>query len=292
MSQSPEPSGAIYDLGYQRYDGPRLGRQNAFEALFWQGVRAAFGLGRRPASKIAPFVLAGLALIPALIYLGVAAIGPGDLDLIATEDYLGVIFVILVLFVAVVAPDIVGRDQRYRTLSLYFTRPIERDDYALTRLAALSAATLAVTLAPQTVLYIGNALASASAWDYLRDEWQEIPSIIASGTVVAVYASAVGLAVACFTGRRAFAMGGIVAVFFLSATLGNILAETVAGGWLLLDPTEQVRATTLLLFASDPDRTEPLGTYGIEPWQGALVLVIVAAAAIAVLIRRYRTIRA
>ena len=58
MSRLPERAGAIYDLGYRRYDGFRLGRRSSMLALFTQGLRSAFGLGRRPASKIAPFALA------------------------------------------------------------------------------------------------------------------------------------------------------------------------------------------------------------------------------------------
>ena len=36
----------IHDLGYRRYEGAREGARGAFRALFWQGVRPMFGLGR------------------------------------------------------------------------------------------------------------------------------------------------------------------------------------------------------------------------------------------------------
>ena len=36
----------IHDIGYQRYDGPRLGRRHVFGALYIHGLRAAFGFGR------------------------------------------------------------------------------------------------------------------------------------------------------------------------------------------------------------------------------------------------------
>ena len=33
-------TGAIYDLGYRGYDGPRLGRRYAVATLFWASLRA------------------------------------------------------------------------------------------------------------------------------------------------------------------------------------------------------------------------------------------------------------
>jgi ABC-2 type transport system permease protein len=292
MSQSPERAGAIYDIGYRSYAGPRLGRRAAFESLYVQGVRAAFGLGRRPASKVAPFALAALALIPAAVYLGLAALVPADLDIIRTEDYLQVIFVILILFVAAVGPELVGRDLRFRTLSLYFTRPLERDDYALARLAALTTATLAVTLVPQAVLVIGNALAANDAWEYVREEWAEVPRVIASGAIAAAYAAALGLAIACHTHRRAFAMGGIVAAFFIAQVVGGIMAELVGGPWLLIDPGSQLRAVTLLVFGRDANSDEPLATYDVPLVAGAFVLAGVIAAATLIVMRRYRKVSA
>src|SRR4051794_41930445 len=68
------PGGSIYDLGYQGYEGPRLGRRSATVALFWNTLRACFGIGRGGRAKIAPFVLAALSLLPAVIAVGIAAL--------------------------------------------------------------------------------------------------------------------------------------------------------------------------------------------------------------------------
>jgi len=75
------PGGSIFDLGYQSYTGPRLGRQSAVRALFSQTVRSCFGIGRGGRAKIAPFTLAAIAILPAALAVGFAAIaaqaGPG-----------------------------------------------------------------------------------------------------------------------------------------------------------------------------------------------------------------------
>ena len=45
---------AIHDLGYRRYDGERVGKSGSFLALYTQGLRAMFGLGRPAKAKIVP----------------------------------------------------------------------------------------------------------------------------------------------------------------------------------------------------------------------------------------------
>ena len=68
MTENPQqvtsasgPGGAIYDIGYRRYVGPRLGRRFAVRSLFAHTVRGAFGIGRGGRAKVVPF---GLLVIP------------------------------------------------------------------------------------------------------------------------------------------------------------------------------------------------------------------------------------
>ena len=73
-------------------------------------------------SKVFPIGLAIIALVPALVQLAIAAIAPADFEFIEPQDYFGFVRSFLALFCAVAAPEIIGRDQRNRTLSLYFSR--------------------------------------------------------------------------------------------------------------------------------------------------------------------------
>ena len=68
------PGGSIYDLGYQGYEGPRLGRAAAIRALFWHTVRSCYGIGRGGRAKLAPLTFAGLSIIPAIVAVGIAAL--------------------------------------------------------------------------------------------------------------------------------------------------------------------------------------------------------------------------
>src|SRR5262249_52983579 len=53
---APAGTGVIHDLGYQHYDGPRLGRPAIIRALAWHSLRSAFGIGRGAKAKIVPLL--------------------------------------------------------------------------------------------------------------------------------------------------------------------------------------------------------------------------------------------
>ena len=62
----PAVGGVIHDLGYQRYDGPRLGRRQIVAALAWHSFRSAFGFGRGAKSKIVPVIVMIAICLPAI----------------------------------------------------------------------------------------------------------------------------------------------------------------------------------------------------------------------------------
>ena len=77
--------------------------------------------------------------------------------------------ILVILFLAVVAPELVSRDLRGGVLPLYFSRPLTRSDYALAKYAALATATLLLLAGPQLFMFIGGAFTV----DRLQDVWGE-----------------------------------------------------------------------------------------------------------------------
>ena len=230
MSERAEqPAGNIYDLGYQPYDGPRLGRRHAVYSLYIYSLRNIFGLGRSMLSKAFPLGLALIAAVPALIQLAIAAIVPLEFDFIRPEDYFEFIQIILALFCAVVAPEIVGRDQRNRTLPLYFSRALSRADYVSAKWGALTVALVLVLAIPQIILILGNAVATSDLLDYLSGNLDMVLPILASSVIVALMMGSVSLAIASQTSKRAFATGAVLAYFVIFTALGAILVETTTG---------------------------------------------------------------
>ena len=302
MSLSTEPEGSVYDLGYRSYEGARLGRAYAILSLYLTSLRGVFGFGRHTSSKILPFGLAVLALIPAVIQLGVVAVTETvDLEVISPDDYYEFVQWPLALFVAAVAPELVGRDQRNHTLPLYFSRPLLRDDYIFAKMAALSSALLIMALVPQVAIFVGNAMAGSDPTDYLRDNWRDVFPIVASGAMLSLFWSSIALAIGSQTDRWPLASGGIVAYFAVTWVVGGLLANNAPDGpfqySLLFSAFHVVRAFTLWTFdvtprpgLTDEDNTlaTDLAEVDVSLYVYAIVAIVTIALALFIVRLRYR----
>jgi len=302
MPLSAEPEGSVYDLGYRTYDGVRLGRRHAVLSVYVTSLRGVFGLGRHTSSKILPIGLAILALIPALVHLGVIAASETiDFEVISPDDYYEFVQWPLALFVAAVAPELVGRDQRSHTLPLYFSRPLLRNDYILAKMAALSTALLAMALVPQAAIFVGNAMARSDALDYFRENWRDIGPIVASGAMLSVFWSAVALAIGSQTDRWPLASGGIIAYFALTWILASLLVNSSDDGVfrysLLVSGFHVVRAFTLWTFGvtlnpptvdQDDSLYNDLYKADLSPHIYALAAMATIAVAMVIVHLRYR----
>lgn len=288
---SERAAGSIYDLGYRRYEGRRLGRREAVAALYVHGLRAAFGLGRRTRSKIFPMGLAIVAAVPAVVQIMVASLGGEDIDVFRAEDYYGYIQVILALFVALVAPELLGRDQRHATLALYFSRGLSRTEYALARYAAMATALLALTLLPQTIMFLGNALVGDSFGGYFQDEWRQIGPIVGSGLLISAFVAAIGTLVAAQTPRRAFATVGIIAPFILLSIASGVLVfniENMIGRLgVFLSPFSVMNGFTHWLFGASEQVGEDLTRAGFAGGWYFLFALALTAIAVGLLLRHY-----
>ncbi len=287
-------AGTIYDLGYQRYEGVRLGRRHAIWVLYVHSLRGVFGIGRSLWSKVGPMGLAVIAFVPAVFQLGIAAIAPEEVEVIRPEDYFQLIEVVLAVFCAVVAPELVGRDQRTQTLSLYFSRALRRQDYALAKFAALMTGMLAITVIPQVIMFVGNGLAAADFGDYLRDEWADLPSILGSAILLSGLIAGVGLVIAAQTPRRAYSTVGIIAAFVLTSIIAGSVFEAadqdVGRFVLLLSPLHVVQGLTLWFFAATPDPGSQLAEADLPGAIYAIDAASVALLMLALLLHRYEKI--
>ncbi len=287
-------AGSIYDVGYQRYEGVRLGRRHAIWALYVHSLRGVFGIGRSLSSKVGPIGLAVIALLPAIFQLGVASIAPADIEVIRPEDYYNIIEVVLAVFCAVVAPELVGRDQRTQTLSLYFSRALRRQDYALAKFAALVTGMLAITVIPQVIMFVGNGLAANDFGDYLRDHWADLPSILGSAVFLSGLVASIGLVIAAQTPRRAYSTVGILAAFVLTSVVGASIFE--AAEWdvgrfvLLLSPGHVVQGLTFWFFGATFDPEMQQAKADLPGVMYAIDAAAVTLLMLALLLRRYEKI--
>jgi len=282
-------AGSIYDLGYRRYEGARLGRRHAFMALYFYTVRSAFGIGRRPSSKIIPWALFIVALLPAAIRLGVAAISTNRVDVARPEDYFNLINLVVALFCAAVAPEIIGRDQRTRTLVLYFSRTLSRRDYVFAKLAAFVTALFALTLVPLIVLFIGNTFSGSDSLTYVKDNWAQIPRIFGSSIADTLVMASVALVIAAQTPRRSYATVSVIAAFIVTSVLGAIFVEDVGGvGHVaaLLSPFDLLRGLNLWIFNGTADGGVVVDA-NLAGWVYGVAALVIVVVATGLLLRRY-----
>jgi ABC-2 type transport system permease protein len=225
------PTGNIYDLGYRHYEGKRHGRWYSAWSLYVDSLRGIWGFGRPVSAKAAPFILAGLYLLPAVIVLAFSSIistsiatgetNPADLPNYA--NYFGGIGTFIVLFLVAQAPEVVCRDQRYQVLPLYFTRAMGRFDYAMARYLSLITALFVVLLLPVIALFIGDILMSADAFKAIGNEWPKALPTVPSNLLIAASMAAIALALSSYSPRRAYAAVGLLAYFLLAELVPMVI---------------------------------------------------------------------
>ena len=285
--------GTIYDIGYRRYEGPRLGRGGAVGAVVGAGVRAVFGFGRSGRSKIIPWGAVILAVMPAVVAVAIRVLA-GEIipDIYGYDNYLWQIGGLFGIFLAAQAPELVVNDIRYRVLPLYFSRPMSRFDYVGSKLAALALGLLSLTLAPLLILFLGRVLSAEDVPAALGDEIASLPAIVGSGVMHAVVLASLGLAICSLAARRAYAAGAVLAVFLVGGVISEILRE--AGGsfddWApFLNPLSIIDGARQWLFGGEVAQS-PVGASGVPLPVYGLATVLLTLGSWAVLLLRYRRI--
>lgn len=282
--------GVIHDLGYRGYDGVRLGRGYAAGSLYTHSLRGAFGLGRGAKAKIFPWFVGGVALLVAVI-AAVIRSRTGEVA-IRYVEFSDVLSLFLLLFLAVVAPDLVSRDLHSGSLALYFSRPLRRGDYAVVKLLALVSATWLLFGVPQLLMY---AVAAFSMDGGPKARWEELLDLSGGLLYTGVYAAVtapVSLLVASLCRRRAYAAGAVVAVFLVTTPVTGVLlavggptAKRLSG---LANPSSLVQGVRQWLF----ERLEgdlDIGRFG--PVYGAVAAALVMVC-VGLLLVRYRKVGA
>ena len=219
--------GAVYDRGYRPYDGPRGGRTAGRTALFRASVRRALGLRRSWRQKVAPFTLLAIAVVPAIVNVGVRYLTrdtvASEIEFITYREYVGVSNALLV-FVALTAPDIMCPDRRQRVLPLIFARPLTGLDYVIAKVGAMTAILFAFSFVPQVILFVGQMLVTNDgALTYARENAEVMWQVPVAVGLQALYYSAIGVAVASLTSRRIIAGASIVGLFLVTSIVAAVL---------------------------------------------------------------------
>lgn len=223
MSGETAAAGVIHDIGYRRYDGKRYGHSGITWALYLHSLRSAFGLGRGTKAKIVPIVAFAVMCLPAVINAVAVAKNGVQSQNVFYDTYTPTLrALVVIVFVAVQAPELVSGDRRYRVLQLYFSRPMRRTAYPLAKLLAFVSACLLLLEIPLLLLYIGTVSSAHGGHQVWLQTRALIPGL-GMGALWAVLIACVALVLASFAARRAYATGTVAGVLFASFVISHIL---------------------------------------------------------------------
>jgi ABC-2 type transport system permease protein len=217
----------IFDRGYRSYNGRRTGVNGAIKTVITQSIRAVLGLGRSARHKVIPVAVVAMAFVPAIVFVGLAALLPdelGDEFLPTYAEYYGFIITAMFLFAAFVAPELLCTDRRSGLLGVYLASPLDRTTYLLAKLLAIMALLGLVTVGPPLLLLIALSIEGSGPdgiGDFLKVLWR----IALSGVMVSLFFSALSMAVSATTDRKGAATATTLGLFVGTAAVSNILVD-------------------------------------------------------------------
>lgn len=276
----------IYDIGYRHYDGPRLGRGHTVRALTVHSLRGIFGLGRTARSKIMPFSLFTIMLLPAVVSIALMALA--QQRGLPYSGFAVIMQAVVAIFLAAQAPTAVAPDLRFRVLPLYLSRPVTIGEYVGAKVTAMTVALFALVALPLTLIYVGELLIDLPG----PPATGEFFGALAMALVLALVLSTLGLAISSLTPRRGLGVASVMAAYLLSSAAVPVIYGTLEmsgydsqarWAW-LANPFWLVDAVQSSLFGT-PSHAE--GPYPGGPIPAVLVVALIAAA-MAVLALRYR----
>jgi ABC-2 type transport system permease protein len=287
----------IHDIGYRHYDGPRLGRPYAIRSLFLHNLRAAYGLGRPAKTKIMPFLLFAIMLLPAAISVAVTALAPSigagqAVNLIRYESYAIYLQPLIAIFLASQSPVLASRDLRFHVTPLYFSRQLSRLDYVLAKFGAFTTALMILLATPVTLLFVG---ALATKQKHLDSHALHFAAALGGCLILALVLAAIGLLVAAFTPRRGLGVTAVMAVYLIStAAVGAVqgIAEShtnfTAARWAgMFTPFNLVDGVQVWALRAKVSSAEPPPA-GIGGPVFTLACAAVVAGSLAILYLRFR----
>ncbi|MFJ4687594.1 ABC transporter permease [Streptomyces sp. NPDC091377] len=294
VAPTPGDQTRIHNIGYRNYDGPRLGRGYARLSLYSQSLRGSYGLGRSVKTKVLPMLLFVVMCVPAAIMVAVAVATKGQELPVSYTRYAIVMQAVISLYVASQAPQSVSRDLRFKTVPLYFSRPIETSDYVRAKFAALASALFILTAAPLLVLYIGALLAELDFADQTKGFAQGLVSV----ALLSLLFAGLGLVIASVTPRRGFGIAAVIAVLTISygavstlQSIAEVQGSASAVPWIgLFSPITLIDGVQTAFLGADsafPGGNGPSAGEGVVYVLAALGFI---AACYGILMRRYRKV--
>lgn len=217
----------IIDRGYRSYDGPRTGVRGAITTVIRHSVQRALGLRRTVWAKVLPLAAVLIAYLPAVVFIGIVALFPKqrqsiEFPLPTYGDYYGFIIAAIMVFVALVAPEVLCTDRRSGMLGVYLASPLNRTTYLVAKAAAIASVLSLVCLGPPLLLLVANVLQSQGP-EGLSATLSTLSHVLVAGVALTALFTGVTMGIASFTDRKSVATAAIILVLLFSIAVTGTL---------------------------------------------------------------------
>lgn len=226
----------LIETGYRPYEGARGGRPAAVRSLAVHSMRRALGLRRPARAKVLPVLVIVIAFLPAIVMLGVVAAVPIDVSRVIPgyANYYGYIDAAVILFTALVVPEVICPDRRSGMLRVYMAAPLDGTSYVLAKVLCVGAVLSAITLGPPLLLVTGLTLEGDGPGGVL-DVAAVVLHMVAAALVLAAVYGSVALAASAMTDRRAVASTAVILLLLVPGiTVATLVENLQSTPWLHL----------------------------------------------------------
>jgi len=285
---------AVYRQGFRRYEGERTGRlarllvlpRFAWEALLKQrlvtGVLVA-SMGWPIACGIFVYIANRADLLADFVG------GGGELpELLAVNENFFVIFMnfqssFAIVLAALAGPSLIAPDLAHGALPLYFSRPLSRTEYVVSRMLVLVGLLSVVTWIPG--LFVFGMQAGMAGWSWFADYWTFGAAVFFGFLLWILLVALVSMASSAYVKWRIVAGAVILAAFFLLAGAAELFNAVLRVEWAsAFNPGRAMNQIWRAMLGADP-------MPGPSALQCAIALTIMVGALILVLERRLRPVQ-
>lgn len=292
-----EQAGAVYDLGYEPFEGERRGRVGARRTIFFDGIRRVLGIRRKAKRKVMPWALVSIAMFPPIAAVGIAFLIPpevGDVIDLAGQNssFFTLAGTIAMLFTALAAPELLIPDRRDGVLSMLASRPLTTADYLGSRFASLVAVVGTFMVAPQLLLFVGQAGTDPDGlFQGMLSTAHTLPKIAAVAAIYTIAFGPLGFVIASLSKSKSVATASYLVVMVALSAIAEVTvhAANLPGvRWsALIAPINTANSANAWIFG-ESDSGSLLAAANIHPGIGVVALVVSGTLFSLVALRQYR----
>ena len=238
---------AVHKRGYQRYDGPLTGRWARLMVLprfAWEGLM-------RDRRIIMIFILALFWPTACLMFIYLSnhtelLLGFGDsfqeflkIDSSFFVQFMNTQGMFAVWLATFAGPSLIAPDLANGALPLYFSRPLSRPQYVLSRMLVLAGVLSPVTWIPGVVLF--TVQSSLAGWSWTAENWMLGVGIFFGFLLWMMFVGLVAMTSSAYVKWRVISGGLVIGFFFVLGGAAEVARAVLRADWpVAFSPTHAV----------------------------------------------------